>query len=578
MRTSAEVTGDSQYTRNLHLRIRIRRKPSANPDEPSLPETLPAGASLTPPMGVTSTPKGGGAAFRVALGILISRLTGLIRERVIAHYFGNSAVADAFRAAIRIPNLLNNLFGEGVLSASFVTVYSKLLAQGDEEEADHLASAIFGLLAVVCSTLVVLGVLLTPFLIDVIAPGFSGQKRELTIHIVRILFPGAGLLVMSAWCLGILNSHHRFLLSYTAPVALNVTMIVALVAFGGFTQQDELAIYLAWASVVGSGLQFLVQLPHVMRYLPRFRPLFDTTATAVRRVIRNFGPIFLSRGVVQISAYIDSIIASLLPTGAVAALGYGQIISILPISLFSMSVSAAELPALSQALGTEDEVASLLRGRLDAGLRRIAFFVVPSAVAFLVLGDIIAGALYQSGRFHRSDTIYVWAVLAGSSVGLLATALGRLYSSAFYALYDTKTPLRFAVVRVILTTLLGLFFSLELPRIAGIEPKWGVAGLTVSAGIAGWVEFSLLRRSLGRRIGRTTLAPGFLAALWLTSFVAAAAGFAIKRAVGTAHPLPLAVVALGLYGLIYFGGTFVFGVAESRDTLRAALRRLRLAR
>ncbi|HJY06977.1 MAG TPA: lipid II flippase MurJ, partial [Bryobacteraceae bacterium] len=169
----------------------------------------------------------------MALGILISRLTGLIRERVIAHYFGNSAVADAFRAAIRIPNLLNNLFGEGVLSASFVTVYSKLLAQGRDEEADHLASAIFGLLAVVCSVLVVLGVLLTPFLIDAIAPGFSGQTRELTIHIVRILFPGTGLLVMSAWCLGILNSHRRFLLSYTAPVALNVTMIAALVTFGG---------------------------------------------------------------------------------------------------------------------------------------------------------------------------------------------------------------------------------------------------------------------------------------------------------------------------------------------------------
>ena len=531
-----------------------------------------------PPVSSSSTPKAGGAAFRVALGILISRLTGLIRERVIAHYFGNSAVADAFRAAIRIPNLLNNLFGEGVLSASFVTVYSKLLAQGQEEEADHLASAIFGLLALVCSVLVVLGVLLTPFLIDAIAPGFSGQKRELTIHIVRILFPGTGLLVMSAWCLGILNSHHRFLLSYTAPVALNVTMIAALVTFGGFTPQDDLAIYLAWASVVGSGLQFLVQLPRVLRYLPHFRPVLDTAAIEVRRVIRNFGPIFLSRGVVQISAYIDSIIASLLPTGAVAALGYGQIISILPISLFSMSVSAAELPALSQALGTEDEVASLLRNRLDAGLRRIAFFVVPSAVAFLLLGDIIAGALYQTGRFHRADTVYVWAVLAGSSVGLLATALGRLYSSAFYALYDTKTPLRFAVVRVILTTALGFFFALELPRLAGVEPKWGIAGLTVSAGIAGWVEFSLLRRSLGRRIGSTSLAPSFLAILWLTAFIAGAAGFAIKRTVGTAHPLPLAVVALGLYGLIYFGGTFAFGIAESRDTLHSALRRLRMTR
>ena len=304
-----------------------------------------------------------------------------------------------------------------------------------------------------------LGILLTPLLIDVIAPGFSGAKRELTVHIVRILFPGTGLLVMSAWCLGILNSHRRFLLSYTAPVALNLTMIASLLIFGRRSTQDELAIYLAWASVLGSGLQFAVQLPRVLQYLPHFRPAFDTSSEHVRRVMGNFGPIFLSRGVVQISAFIDSIIASLLPTGAVAALGYGQIISVLPVSLFSMSVSAAELPALSSAVGNEEEVASFLRERLGAGLRRIAFFVVPSAVAFLVLGDVIAGALYQTGRFGRSDTVYVWSVLAGSSVGLLATCLGRLYSSAFYALYDTKTPLRFAVVRVLLTTALG--FSLR---------------------------------------------------------------------------------------------------------------------
>ena len=321
-----------------------------------------------PSRGLPALP--GGAAFRVALGIFISRITGLIRERVIAHYFGNSGVADAFRQAIRIPNLLNNLFGEGVLSASFVTVYSRLRAQERTEEAEHVANAVFGILALVCAILVSLGVLLTPWLIYVIAPGFSGERRDLTIRMVRILFPGTGLLVMSAWCLGILNSHRRFLLSYTAPVAVNFTMIAALVIFGPRVAQDRLAIYLAWSSVLGSGLQFLVQLPRVLQLVPHFRPLLDTASEHIRLVVRNFGPIFLSRGVVQISAYIDSMIASLLPLGAVAALGYGQIISLLPISLFSMSVSAAELPALSSALGSETEVAEYLRKRLQAGLRR----------------------------------------------------------------------------------------------------------------------------------------------------------------------------------------------------------------
>jgi len=516
----------------------------------------------------------GGAAFRVALGIFISRVTGLIRERVIAHYFGNSGVADAFRQAIRIPNLLNNLFGEGVLSASFVTVYSRLRAQERTEEAEHLASAVFGILALVCAVMVTLGVLLTPWLIYAIAPGFSGERRELTIRMVRILFPGTGLLVMSAWCLGILNSHRRFLLSYTAPVAVNFTMITALVVFGPRVTQDRLAIYLAWSSVLGSGLQFLVQLPRVLKLVPHFRPLLDTASEQIRTVIRNFGPIFLSRGVVQISAYIDSMIASLLPLGAVAALGYGQIISLLPISLFSMSVSAAELPALSSALGTETEVAGYLRTRLQTGLRRIAFFIVPSAVAFLVLGDVVAGALYQSGRFHRTDTVYVWAVLAGSSVGLLATALGRLYSSAFYALYDTKTPLRFAIVRVVLTTSLGFLFALWLPRPLGIDPKWGVAGLTISAGLSGWVEFALLRRALTRRIGAVSLPHKFLIILWTSASAGAALGFGVKRLMGTVHPLPLAAASLGTYGAIYLCGTYLLGIGESRKAVEGVLRRL----
>src|SRR5579871_4984571 len=163
-------------------------------------------------------------AFLVAAGIFLSRIAGLVRERVFAHYFGNSDAADAFKAAFRIPNFLQNLFGEGVLSASFIPVYAGLLAREDEEEARKTAGAVASLLALTTSHIVLIGVLATPYLIDAIAPGFHGDKRELTIRLVRILFPGAGLLVLSAWCLGVLNSHHRFFASYTAPVAWNLVM------------------------------------------------------------------------------------------------------------------------------------------------------------------------------------------------------------------------------------------------------------------------------------------------------------------------------------------------------------------
>ena len=514
-----------------------------------------------------------GASSRVALGILVSRITGLVRERVIGHYFGVTPVADAFRAGIRIPNLLSNLFGEGVLSASFVTVYSKLLATGENEEAEHVAAAVFGILSLISAVMVLLGVSFTPVFIDLIAPGFTGETRALTIHIVRILFPASGLAVMGAWCLGVLNSHRRFLLSYMAPVASNVTIIAIVIALGR-TPLLRLAIFAAWATVAGAAMSFLVQLPRVLQLLPGFRPVIEFTSSNVRTVIRNFGPIFLSRGVVQISAYVDSMIATWLPTGSVAVFGYGQIISVLPVSLFSMSVSAAELPALSSAVGSKEEIAEFLRKRLSAGLRRIAFFIVPSAVAFLFVGDVLAGGLYVSGRFNHSDAVWVWSVLAGSAVGLLATSLGRLYSSAFYALLDTKTPLRFAIVRVMLTTALGFLFAFPLPRWLGIDPKWGVAGLTASAGLAGWVEFSLLRHALGQRIGKTPLPGTFTARLWFVALIAGAAGFLLKTAFPSGHPVLLALLVVPVFGAIYFGGTALLGVRESQAFIDSVKRRL----
>jgi len=514
----------------------------------------------------------GRSAFFVGAGILISRVVGLVRQRVFAHYFGTSAAGDAFSAAFRIPNFLQNIFGEGALSASFIPVYAKLLAQEDEDEAAHVAGAVLGLLALTTSVIVLLGVLSTPYLIDAIAPGFKGETRELTIRLVKILFPGAGLLVLSAWCLGVLNSHHRFFTSYTAPVAWNIAIIGSLLMFGGGVGQFPLAEVAAWGSVVGSALQFGVQLPTVFRVIHRLRPALDTANSHVRSVISNFFPVFISRGVVQISAFVDAILASFLPEGAVVALTYAQSLYTLPVSLFGMSVSAAELPAMSRALGNTEQIAVVLRHRLEAGLRRIAFFIIPSSMAFLALGDIIAAVLYQTGEFKHEAAIYVWGILAGSTVGLLASTLGRLYSSTFYALHDTRTPLRFAIIRVVLTTALGYFFAIPLPAMLHVDPKWGVAGLTASAGIAGWVEFALLRRSLNHRIGRTSLPLPLVSKLWLGAVVGAMLGWLLKYLLGPIHPIPQAAIVLGGYGIAYFAVTSAFGVSEARDIIRRVSR------
>jgi putative peptidoglycan lipid II flippase len=510
-------------------------------------------------------------AFLVGSGILLSRIAGLVRERVFAHYFGNSDAADAFKAALRIPNFLQTLFGEGVLSASFIPVYAGLLARDDDEEARRTAGAVAGLLALTTSIIVLVGVLATPYLIDLIAPGFHGEKRVLTIRLVRILFPGAGLLVFSAWCLGVLNSHRRFFLSYAAPVIWNAAMIATLWEFGQRYPEYPLAAILAWGSVVGSALQVAVQLPVVLRLLHGLRISFGYHAENVKTVVRNFMPVFIGRGVVQISANIDLWLASLLPTGAVAGLSYAQTLFLLPVSLFGMSVSAAELPAMSGTIGDEKEVAEVLRGRLDAGLRQIAFFVLPSVVAFLVLGDVIVAAIYQTGRFTHADVIYVWGILAGATVGLLAQTLGRLYSSTYYALRDTRTPLRFAIVRVVLTTILGYLCAIQLPPMLGIEPRWGVAGLTISAGVASWVEFTLLRRTLNRRIGKSGLPAEYLVKLWAAALAGAAVGWTIHHFLRHLSPILLAVLALGAYGAIYFAVTFALGIAEARSLFGRAM-------
>ncbi len=513
------------------------------------------------------------AAVLVGSGILLSRFAGLIRQKVFAYYFSTSLAADAFNAAFRIPNMLQNLFGEGVLSASFIPAYSGLLARKDDAEANKLAGAVISALALVASIVTLLGVLLAPLLVGLIAPGFTGEKRELTIQLTQILFPGAALLVFSAWCLGILNSHRRFFMSYAAPVAWNLAMIGALVAFGAGTSQAHLAVILAWASVAGSALQFGVQVPRVLQLARGVRPNLDFSSAHTRGVFRSFVPVFVGRGVVQISAFIDSFIASWLPTGAVAVVSYAQVLYTLPVSLFGMAVSAAELPMMSSALGTADEVAAYLRGRLDAGLERIAYFIVPSAVAFFALGDVIAAVLFQSGRFTSDDAVWVWQVLAGSTIGLLAATWGRLYSSTFYALRDTRTPLRFAIARVAINLALGGFFALYLPGALGLDRRVGVAGLTAASGIAAWIEFFLLRRALTARIGKTSMGRYHTVQLWGAGLVAAALAWGLKLLfAGAAHPVWIGLGILAAYGIAYLGITTAMGVREA-TAMTARLRR-----
>lgn len=518
-----------------------------------------------------------GGALAVGAGIFLSRIAGLVRERVIAHYLGLTGPADAFRAALRIPNLLQNLLGEGVLSASFIPVYARLRAEGRTEDATRVARAIGTLLALAAAALAVLGVYTAPVLVHVLTPGFEGATGALSTQLVRILFPGTALLVLSAWCLGVLNSHRRFFLSYVSPVLWNTAIIAAAIVAARRLagRPDDVALWLAWGAVIGSAAQFLVQLPTVARLLRTLRPSLAVRDPGVQATLRAFGPVLLGRGSVQLSGFIDQALASYLGKGMLAAISNAQTLYLLPISLFGMAVSAAELPEMSSATGSAEARAEHLRARLRDALRRVVFLVVPSAVAFVMIGRPIIALVFQTGRFDAADSTTVWIILAGSALGLSAGTQGRLLGSGFYALGDPRPPLRAALVRVAFTGALGYLLALPLRDALGYSSTWGAFGLTASAGFAAWIEFLLLRRWLAARIGEVPV-PGKLGLAVLA--IAAVAGALGYAADALAHRLGLptaiaSLAAIGAFGVAYLGIAIAAGIPEATALTRRLRRR-----
>jgi putative peptidoglycan lipid II flippase len=457
----------------------------------------------------------------VAAGILLSRLAGLVREKVIAFHLGAGLGAEAFRAALRIPNLLQNLLGDGVLSAAFVPSYSRAVDEGREEDAGRLATAVASMLVLVTGALVAIGVLLAEPLTRLLTPGFpvGSAKFELTVTLVRILTPSLGFLVLSAWALGVLSAHRRFFRAYVAPVLWNGAIIVgvSIAALRGATEIG-LARAVGLGALVGALLQFLVQLPAVLRVV-RLRPGRWRDAADLPQVLRSAGAVVAGRGVVQLSAYLDLVLASLLAAGAVAAIGYAQVLYLLPVSLFGMSVAAATLPGLSTASRTDPAAAA--RQMADAS-RRVALLVVPTTVLYLALGDQVVAALYRGGAFGAAETRQVAVVLAAYSLGLIATTQSRVLQAALYSLDEARVPARVAALRVLIGTAIGVAAMLLLDawRLDALGPvrigaaglatpalraseesllRLGGAGLALGASLGAWLEYVLLRRAIRRR-------------------------------------------------------------------------------
>ena len=533
----------------------------------------------------------------VAAGIMLSRLSGLVRESAMSRVLGLSNAANAFAAAVKIPNLLQNLLGEGVLSASFVPVYSQLLEEDDDEEAGRVAGAVAGMLMLVVGIAVLVLVLAARPLTRVFALGLPDETFELTVTLVRIMAVGIGFLVLSAWCLGVLNSHRRFFLSYAAPVVWNAVQVVVLIAVWVLDWDvDDAATALAWGLTAGGAAQLLVQLPATRRLAKSVRLGLGRKNPHVRDVRRRFGPVVLGRGVIQLSAYFDLFLASFLAGGAVAALFKAQLLYTLPVSLFAMSVAAAELPELSRL--TADPEA--LSQRTTAALRRIAFWMLLAMLLYVAVGDLIIAVLFEGGRFDATDTVLVWLIVAAYGLGLPAIGISRMLQNACYATGDTAGPARIAAVRVAVSAGIGLLAMFPFDRVIigpdgfiGLDEifrpagplaeairdlddpvRMGAVGLAIGSAVAAWVELTLLTALLVRKLPSlehplTTLRrPAMAAAL---AFLAAAT---VKLVVDDLPSLIAAPAAVGTAILTSTPWSHTAPVSRSPSSFCGPARRL----
>ncbi len=563
---------------------------TSDPVSPSSPEPPSEAAETEDP----SRDEGSeSAAGSVAAGILSSRILGLLRERTVAYFFGVSAHADVLQVAFKSPNLLQNLLGEGTISAAFIPIYSRMVEEERHEAAGRFAGAIFGLLLAVAGGLALLGILLAEPIVSILAPGFIGDasrvaadelavnRFDLAVRAVRVIFPMAGVLVLSAWALGVLNSHRRFFVPYVAPTLWNAAIIAFL--FGGAywatgtpwapeaLANDTLTALLMTACVgalAGGALQFGVQLPFVARQMPGFEFSISTRVEGVREAINAFGPVVASRGVAQLSAYLDLFLASFLAVGALSALRYAQLLYMLPVSLFGMSVAASELPELSRL--TEEKVASFT-ARLRRSLRQIAFLTVPTVVGYLAFGVLLVGALLQTGQFQAGSTWLVTIVLGGYALGILATTLSRLLQNAFYAIGDTKTPAWVAVTRVTVSTIVAvpaMFWLDTVPvdHVVGPLPGeslfLGALGLSLGATVGAWVEVWRLLHALQSPMPDATVPWSALLRMGGLALTALLPAGGVWKILPEWHILLVAPIVVGTYAATYLGAAALLDFAE----------------
>jgi putative peptidoglycan lipid II flippase len=432
----------------------------------------------------------------VSVMTLLSRVLGMVRDMVVAAYFGSSPAADAFFIAFKIPNFMRRLFAEGAFAQAFVPVLSEYRAQRSLAEVKQLVDRVAGTLGLTLTALTALGVVASPYLIMLFAPGFRGEPEKLALagELLRITFPYLLLISLTAFCGGILNSYGRFAVPAFTPVLLNVCMIGATLFFTPYFDQPVMA--LAWGVFVAGLAQLLFQLPFLarIRLLPIPRP--DRKDEGVKRIMTLMVPALFGVSVSQINLLLDTVLASFLQTGSVSWLYYADRLSELPLGAFGIAIGTVILPSLSRQHAGGDPKA--FSATIDWALRMVLLVGVPAALALAILSEPLIASLFHYGKMTERDVVQAANALEAYSLGVLTFMLIKVLAPGFFARQDLRTPVRIAVQCMVANMAFNLVLIWPLQHV----------GLALSTSLSSMLNTGLLLWGL-RKAGVYQPAPGW---------------------------------------------------------------------
>lgn len=490
------------------------------------------------------------AAGVVGIATLLSRVFGFLRDMIVAGFFGAGLATDAFFVAFRIPNLLRRLLAEGSLTVSFVPVFTEYLQNKTREEALELANVVFTALSILLAAVSLLGVIFSPLIVAVMAPGFTKtpDQYELAVFLTRLMFPYIFLISLVALCMGILNSLRHFAAPALSPVVLNLAMILAALTLRGLFREPIVA--LAVGVMAGGILQLAMQWPFLIRMGVRLKPDFGLRHPGLKRIGGLMLPAAFGAAIYQINVFIGTILASLLPTGSVSYLYYADRIVELPLGVFAIAVGTATLPSFSEqvALGKMDE----WKRTISFSLRLILFITIPATAALIALRVPILSVLFQRGAFGEQATLLTAQALLFYSAGLWAFSVIRIIVAAFYSLQDTRSPMKAAICALLVNVAFSIILMFPLKH----------GGIALATSIASAVNVGMLWIILRRRVG-AILDAEFYRSVGRTAAAALAMWGAILL-IGLVYPWRLAGpfgVRLTYLLLCMAGGVAVFFAA-----------------